>query len=69
MSLDETMHCLLYGKRTEKLLMLSNVMHSVNELRETVRANMTIWTISLEGSLLHSSEFLLHFANVILHML
>jgi len=30
---------------------------------------VTSWTVFLEGLLLHSSEFLLHFANVILHML
>jgi hypothetical protein len=31
MSLDGTTHCLLYGKRTEKLLTLSTVMRTVNE--------------------------------------
>jgi len=31
--------------------------------------NVTSWTMFLEGLLLHSSEFLLHFANVILHTL
>jgi hypothetical protein len=45
MSSDDTTHCLLYGKRTEKLLMLSTVMSTVNELRETVTANVTIWTM------------------------
>ena len=64
MSLDGTTHCLLYGKRTEKLLMSSTVMETVNELIETVRVNATIWTIFLEGLMLHSSEFFVHFANV-----
>ena len=47
MSLDGTTHCLLYGKRTEKLLMLSTVMCTVNELMETVTANGTTWTMTL----------------------
>ena len=41
MSLDDTTHSLLYGKRTEKLLMLSTVMRTVNELMETVTAIVT----------------------------
>jgi hypothetical protein len=45
MSLDDTAHFLLYGKRTEKLLILSTVMRTVNELIETVTANVTIWTM------------------------
>jgi len=45
MSLDETTHYLLYGKRTEKSLMLSSVMRTVKELMETVTANVTIWTV------------------------
>jgi hypothetical protein len=32
MSLDGTTHCLLYGKRTETLLILSTVMRTANEL-------------------------------------
>jgi hypothetical protein len=42
-SFDDTTHCLLYGKWTEKILMLSTVMRTVIELRET--ANVTIWTM------------------------
>ena len=57
MSLDGTTHCLLYGKRTEKLLMLSTVMRTVNELMETVTADVTIWTMFLERPILYSSEF------------
>jgi hypothetical protein len=64
MSLDGTTHCLLYGKRTEKLLMLSTVMRTANKLIETVIANVKSWTMFLEGPILHSSEFFLHFANV-----
>ena len=65
MSLDGTTHCLLYGKITEKLLMLSTVMRTVNEIMETVTANVTSWTmLFLEGLRLHFSEFLVHFANV-----
>jgi hypothetical protein len=45
MSLYDTTHCLLYGKRTEKSLMLSTVMRTVNELIETVTAHVTIWTM------------------------
>ena len=41
MSLDGTTHCLLYGKRTEILLMLSTVMCTVNELIETVTVIVT----------------------------
>ena len=41
MSLDGTMHCLLYGKRTEKLQILC----TVNELIETATANVTSWTM------------------------
>ena len=37
-SLDDTTHFLLYGKRTEKLLMLSTGMRTVNELLEAVTA-------------------------------
>jgi hypothetical protein len=44
-------------------------MQTVKELIETIMVNVTIWTMFLEGLLLHSSEFLLHFANVIFHML
>jgi len=36
---------------------------------ETITIKVTSWTKFLEGILLYSSEFLLHFANVILHML
>ena len=32
-------------KRTKKLLMLSTVMRTVNELMETVTANGTTWTM------------------------
>jgi hypothetical protein len=45
MSLDGTTHCLLYGKRTEKFLILSTLMHTVKELIETVTANVTSWTV------------------------
>ena len=44
-------------------------MRTVNELMETITIKVTSWTKFLEGILLYSSEFLLHFANVILHML
>ena len=46
--------------------MLSTVMRTINELRETVTANVTSWTMFL-GLMLHSSEFLVHFANVFAH--
>jgi hypothetical protein len=70
MSLDGTTHCLMYGKRTQKSLILSTVMHTVNELMETVTANVTSWTMFfLEGLMLHSSEFLVHFANLFAHAL
>jgi hypothetical protein len=51
MSLDDTTHCLLYGKRTEKLLMLSTVMRTANELIERVTSNVTSCMIFLEGLL------------------
>ena len=44
-SLDDTRHCLLYGKRIEKMLMLNTVMRTVNELMETVTANGASWTM------------------------
>ena len=52
-----------------KLLKLSTVIRTSKELIETITDNVTSWTKFLEGLLLHASEFLLHFANVILHML
>jgi hypothetical protein len=59
MSLDGTTHCLLYGKRTKKLLILSTVMRTVNELMETFTANVISCTMFLEGLMLHFSEFFL----------
>jgi len=47
-----------------ELLKLSTVIHT-----EKYTVNVTSWTMFLELLLLHSSEFLLHFANVITHML
>jgi hypothetical protein len=44
MSLDGATHCLLFGKRTEKLLTFSTIMRTVNELMETFTANETSWT-------------------------
>jgi hypothetical protein len=64
MSLDGTTHCLLYGKGTEKFVMLSVVMRTVNELTETFTANVKSWTMFLEGLMIHSLEFLVHFAKV-----
>ena len=41
--------------------MLSTIIHTVNELIETVTANVTSWTmIFLEGPILIFSEFLVH---------
>jgi len=49
---------------------VGTLIRTAKELIETFRGNVTSWTkVFLEGLLLHSSEFLLHFANVILHML
>jgi hypothetical protein len=45
MSLDGTTHCLLCGKRTENLLILSTFLRTVNELMEKVTANVTSWTM------------------------
>jgi len=38
----------------------------VNELIETITVNVANWTMCLEGLLLHSLEFLLHFACAIM---
>jgi hypothetical protein len=43
-------------------------MRTMNELMETITVKVTIWTMFVEGILLHLSEFLFHFANVVLHM-
>jgi hypothetical protein len=69
MSLDSTTHCLLYGKRTEKFMMLSTVMRNVNELMETFTANVIRWTMFLEGLMLHFSEFLCILQTSIAHAL
>jgi hypothetical protein len=45
MSLYGTTHSLMYGKRTEKFVILSTILRTVKELMETFTANVTNWTM------------------------
>jgi len=69
MSLDDTTHSLLYGKRTEKLLMLNTVMRTLNELMETVAVNLTSWTMFFRKTKASLFGVSCAFCKHLLHML
>jgi len=56
-------------KRIEKLLMLSTVMRTVNELMETVTANVTIWTMFFRRTNVLFFGIFCAFCKRFLHML
>jgi hypothetical protein len=56
-------------ERSMEIAIVNTVICTVEELMKTITIKVTSWTMFLVGILLYSSEFLLYFANVILHML